>query len=287
MRPARPRVWPSLLLFPLALVAQFVLSALVLVVWALARGVDLAEIASWSRELQASPGGLLLLVLPTQALYLTLALGAGLLSPSPLRERLSLRLPRRPLASVAWTLVGTLALALALQAASDALLEQPSEQLRILSEAILSARGAQATVLVLALSLAPGLCEELFFRGLLQTRLVQAWGAPRGVLLAGLCFASAHVDPQHAALVLPLGLWFGAVSALTRSLPLAMLAHATSNAFSMLLLRATARPEAPQAALAPGWAALVVLTLLAGLALARGRERAVSSAADRPGPALP
>ena len=47
-------------------------------------------------------------------------------------------------------------------------------------------------------------------------------------------FAAAHMDPQHAVGVIPLGVWLGVIAWRTGSVWPAMLCHAMNNAFAIL-----------------------------------------------------
>ncbi|MEL7265552.1 MAG: CPBP family intramembrane glutamic endopeptidase, partial [Planctomycetota bacterium] len=81
----------------------------------------------------------------------------------------------------------------------------------------------------------PGLCEELLFRGYVQTRLVK-FSAVMGVIVASVLFAAAHMDLTHSLTVLPLGLYLGWVSYRSGSLFPAMLGHFVNNAMAVFLL---------------------------------------------------
>jgi uncharacterized protein len=93
-----------------------------------------------------------------------------------------------------------------------------------------TARGPAGLLPLLAILavLAP-LAEELVFRGLLYGWLAGRWGGRVAVLASSLAFAVAHVEPAHAILVLPLGLWFGWLRWRTGSLVPSIVAHIVNN----------------------------------------------------------
>ena len=91
-------------------------------------------------------------------------------------------------------------------------------------------------LLVAALSIVPGACEELMFRGYLQAGLTHHLGGRvAGVLASALLFALFHLDPWRFAGVLGLGLYLAWLRDQTGSLVPAMAAHALSNALSIVL----------------------------------------------------
>ncbi|WP_421995065.1 CPBP family intramembrane glutamic endopeptidase [Reyranella sp.] len=86
--------------------------------------------------------------------------------------------------------------------------------------------------LVVLAGLAP-LVEELVFRGLLYGWVAGRWGSIAAWVVSSLAFAAAHVEPAHAILVLPLGLWFGWLRRRTGSLWPSLVAHACNNGLAV------------------------------------------------------
>src|SRR5262249_22269710 len=76
-----------------------------------------------------------------------------------------------------------------------------------------------------------GASEELFFRGYMQTRLAEAWGAARGVVVTAACFGVLHVDVSgvHMALAFAMGVYLGFVVERTGSVLPAMVCHVVNN----------------------------------------------------------
>ena len=89
-----------------------------------------------------------------------------------------------------------------------------------------------ASLAVMAI-LAP-VVEETVFRGLLYGWVAGRWGRVAAWLVSSLLFAAAHVEPAHAILVLPLGLWFGWLRRQTDSLWPSLVAHMANNGLAVV-----------------------------------------------------
>lgn len=94
-------------------------------------------------------------------------------------------------------------------------------------------RPAEVFPLFAILALLAPLVEELVFRGLLYGWLAGRWGQPVAFVVSSLAFAAAHVEPAHAVLVLPLGLWFGWLRWRTGSLVPSLVAHTINNGLAV------------------------------------------------------
>lgn len=90
-------------------------------------------------------------------------------------------------------------------------------------------------VILTAAALAP-ITEEMFFRGILQTRFFDVLHSRRGaVLAAALCFAIMHGDQPAAVLpIAVLGILLGVLYEMTGSLLAPILVHTLFNAKSLL-----------------------------------------------------
>lgn len=98
-------------------------------------------------------------------------------------------------------------------------------------------------VLVLVTCVGAPLVEELFFRGLLQTRLVARYGAVVGIPVASLIFGAAHLMAwdgpytlAYAWSIAGAGLVFGLARHHSGRLGTSIAAHAVFNAQAMLVL---------------------------------------------------
>jgi membrane protease YdiL (CAAX protease family) len=165
------------------------------------------------------------------------------------------------LASVA----GTLALSGGLAFAVGQLGSGAGESLGRLDAAAAAAAPRSPWLLWIAFGVAPGVCEELLFRGALQRSLARRFGA-FAIGLAALAFALVHFDPVHGPAAFPLGLYLGVVALRARSTWPAMLCHAANNCAAML---PQLRPELALALPRPAsWEGAALWVAGSGLALA-------------------
>jgi membrane protease YdiL (CAAX protease family) len=130
-------------------------------------------------------------------------------------------------------------------------------------------------VLLAAVALLPALCEELAFRGGLQSALAGRRSPARAVWVSALAFAAFHLDPVRFPAVLLLGVAFGWLAWRTGSIWPSALAHALNNGVAVLVLSLATGPEAgdPTDALPAPVAAGVLLAGLGLLALLAGAAR--------------
>ena len=87
---------------------------------------------------------------------------------------------------------------------------------------------------VLVIGIAPGIAEEVMFRGYIQTRLVERWGAGWGILWTSLLFGIIHLDLIHGTFAFAMGLFLGYLTVRTGSIRAAMICHAANNTVSTL-----------------------------------------------------
>ncbi len=208
------RLWSAFVGSAIAIGAGMVVSTVVLLVAALADGgIDVirqrALFQAWLSGFLGTPVGLLVVVLPGQLVFLGAALFGGVLSPQSPVDRLALRPGRLPV----WTwfvfAVATPCVAMASTLVMNNMDHQPSEHLEML-ERMFQMQGRESiTLLLFMMCVVPGVAEELLFRGYLQGRLLQRLSPVWAIGISASFFAAAHMDPQHAVGVLPLGIWLG------------------------------------------------------------------------------
>ena len=121
-------------------------------------------------------------------------------------------------------------------------------------------------LLLAAAALLPALCEELAFRGALQTGLMRRRSPFRAVWGSAVVFAAFHFDPVRFPALLLLGFVFGWLTWRTGSIWPSAVAHAVNNGAAVLVLSlASAAAAADPTDTLPVSAA--ALLLLAGLGL--------------------
>ncbi|KAA5542242.1 CPBP family intramembrane metalloprotease [Roseiconus nitratireducens] len=243
----RPRTW-TVVAIPLVSLATFFItsSVMVAIAFLVVHGTVDRKLLGDPEAMKAVSGSriglILLVVVPQLALVLPSVL-AALVSPVGFAKRLSLVRGHWPIwawiaAAAATPLVGWVS-----SIVVGSLMEE-SENLRMMSD-IFRGHGANGFLIPLALLIGatPAICEELLFRGYVQTRLVRARGPLRGILVSSLLFAAFHMDWVHVVAVFPLGLYLGFVAWRSGSLLPAMLGHFVNNAISVFAV--VLSPEDP------------------------------------------
>ncbi len=84
-------------------------------------------------------------------------------------------------------------------------------------------------VVVLIVALTPAICEELFFRGLIQHAFEEATPGLKGALLAGFIFGVYHINPFTLIPLVALGTFFGFLVYRSANLTVTMSAHFFNN----------------------------------------------------------
>lgn len=92
-------------------------------------------------------------------------------------------------------------------------------------------------VLVLVGAVAPGIGEELAFRGLLQRRLIERWGPLVGIGVSSLMFGLWHFDLRQGLMAVAIGLWIGWCAHRQKTVVNVAFAHVLSNAFALVANR--------------------------------------------------
>jgi hypothetical protein len=118
---------------------------------------------------------------------------------------------------------------------------------------------------VMVFGVIAGTAEELFFRGYMQTRLAEAWGAARAVVVTAACFGVLHIDVSgvHMALAFAMGLYLGFVVERTGSVLPAIVCHVVNNVAYTLqtAFGGTVRDRATNAVIAAACALAFALCL--------------------------
>lgn len=245
--PSRPRIWTALLL-PLISLATFLAASVVMIAVAffvvhgkLDRSM-LVDTDAMSAVSKSRVGFMLLVLIPQIALVIP-CLAAAFLSPVPTAKRLSLVRGHWPLwawaaAAMATPLIGWISSILV-----GSLMDE-SENLKMMSD-IFRSHGKSGFLIPLALLIGatPAFCEELVFRGYVQTRLNRSIGPVFGILLSSSLFALFHMDWIHIIAVFPLGLYLGFISWQSGSIFPAMLGHFVNNSISVVAV--VLGPEQP------------------------------------------
>ena len=232
----RPRVWPSFVTLVLALVAILVSGAALGVFVIVQPGSQGAS----PSELLSTPSFLLVAAAVSQ-----LCLLAAVWSlPRLFRdvgahgwfERVRWRPARFSVLDVLVCAVGTQAIGAAALSVLT-LLQVKGGLLESMGGAARATSPAQFAGLLLFGAIAPGFAEELTFRGLLQTRLVERWGSVVGVLVSAVMFGLWHLDVRQGLMAMTMGVWLGWCAQRHQSIVNVAFAHVVNNAFAFTLSR--------------------------------------------------
>jgi membrane protease YdiL (CAAX protease family) len=228
--------------------------------------------------------------LATAAMFAVLAVGLVMLRPTSggaVRRRLGLAPGRLSWPLVLLAVVGTVTLSNVLEAAIAWLDLSDVGNLARIDKDLEGARGGGLSVALLAVALASGSAEELFFRGYAQRGLERRWahvpfGPPLALLVGAGAFALAHFDAVHSTAAFVLGLYLGVLTRIADSLWPAIACHVVNNAAAVL--DAAFVPALPPAG--PVRAALELAFVVATLLVA-ARLRRPAPAPATPAPLAP
>jgi membrane protease YdiL (CAAX protease family) len=231
------RIWPIPLVVLIALGLHVSTSIVTLLVsMVLVRGgFDpgmFADPAALQSVAHSRLGLTLTLVIP-QAMMILPVMIAATLSPVPFRQRLALVRGTWPIKLWISSALATPVIGLVSSMLVGGLMGE-SESLQDMSEMFRQlGQGGFFIPLAVMVGLTPGICEELLFRGYVQTRLNQRLGAVFGVLVTSLVFAAFHMDLVHSTAVIGIGIYLGWLSWASGSIFPAMIAHFVNNFLSV------------------------------------------------------
>jgi membrane protease YdiL (CAAX protease family) len=197
----------------------------------------------------------------TAALLCLLAVGGAALGTQPVALRLGLRRGSARPAVVLLLAVGLLGLSLALDQAIDLFDLRSGSQLTQYDAAVAAEPWSAWPWMLLGLGVAPGIGEELFFRGLLQRGLHRWMGRAGAVVVAAAIFGAFHGELVHATGAFFLGVYLGTAAELTGGTRAPIACHVANN------LAAVAGVALPERGLAPPLALVAAGISVAALAL--------------------
>lgn len=160
---------------------------------------------------------------------------ATVFSRQPIRESLRLGRPQCDAGLIVLAILGILSLQIAFIAADELGWLPKSSVLEELSGKIAALSGPEKLWAVLVIGIAPGIFEEILFRGYVQTGLRRRWGPWVGSTLAAILFGLCHMDLTQGLFAAVMGLYLGLLTERTNSVLPAMLCHATNNTVATVL----------------------------------------------------
>jgi membrane protease YdiL (CAAX protease family) len=198
---------------------------------------DVQRLTAWVEQYGQTRHGLLLMLLPSQMVFLLVACAAAAFSPRPFAARLGLGGGVLPWWTWAVFVIGTPVVGIISSEILSLFVNELSDNLQLI-ESLMRAHLARSLPLLLVLvAVVPGFVEEVMFRGYLQTRLAERYSPLAAITVSALIFSAAHLDPLHGIGVFPLGLWLGLVAWRADSIWPAVLCHAANNTLALLSLK--------------------------------------------------
>jgi uncharacterized protein len=227
----KPRVWTVFAAFAAAFVGTIafsVVGAIVVVFWYLGTGGTFGDLPRDFPRFATQPAPFIFLAALSQFAIFLAAVIPAWLSPDPMLQRLGLTKTRIPLRHWPVLVVGGIvpfafgifcAIAVSWVIPPDNSVASLYEQMTPL----------MAIPFILFIAIAPGLNEEILFRGYMQRRLLARWNPWGAILVASLLFALLHLMPHPVALAFPVGIWLGVLAWRTESTWPGIISHATFN----------------------------------------------------------
>ena len=232
----KPRVWPVFVSFLLCIVLDIVVVAVIFVSLAVLQnagaGFNGFDLNAALDVMVESTTGFWLIMVCTSLVLAVVATTGALLSPVPFRERLNLHRPQITWVGMLVAICGTLAVSTVFVAIDGLGLLPQSETLEEIAQFVEESTPVGFLFSVLLIGLAPGFDEELMFRGYMQTRLVQRWGAGVGILITSILFGVLHMDLIQGTFAAAMGMFLGYLALQSRSIIPAMVCHAANNTIS-------------------------------------------------------
>lgn len=215
---APPRVWATLFVFLWTMSVALAASLLVEVV---------LSATFPDPSLSGHPLRMMANMAPMEAVLLIGAIRSARKQGGGVRSRLGLVRPRLRPGTWAVLIVGSgvpffLAILLASALPTPAGGEETAQAWQSMSPAL-------ALLWVLFVGLVPGFSEEIFFRGLIQRRMIAVWRPSLAIGMSSVLFAIVHFSPAVVSLALVLGIWLGIIAWRTGSTLPGIAIHALVN----------------------------------------------------------
>lgn len=119
-------------------------------------------------------------------------------------------------------------------AASELILPLPARYHDFLERITAYSGPAEFTLKIFTLCVLPGICEEILFRGFIQTSLEIKLGKTIAIVMTAILFAILHGNPWYVHLYFALGLFLSWVYATSRTLTVPIVCHTINNLWTFI-----------------------------------------------------
>jgi uncharacterized protein len=227
----RPPIWPVLAAFVAAVVLLYVATTALVFGIAMSRtGPHPTELAEEAMRFALSATGVMLCALLSAAVLATVAITCARLETPRVGMRLRIGRSRARRAGFAFAVFGMIGLNVASAAICDLAGVHSQGAVAAIAHALQRPTPIRFILAIATIAIAPGVAEELFFRGLVQTRLVTRWGRWPSIFATAFGFGFVHLDLLQGAVALVAGLFLGWVVEIFDGIRPAVAAHAINNA---------------------------------------------------------
>ncbi len=232
-----PRVWPVFVAFATVLVVLLVSSTILVVgLTVVLHGASSVTDPKALESVGFHPIGLLVSFALSSSILAAASLLGARLSPVAIKERLRLTRGRFGALDVFLATLTAMALGTVFGAASMMLGLREGSTLEEIEKAVAAMSGTAIIPIAILGALGPGIGEELFFRGYMETRLTRRFGRVAGVGVAATAFGLIHFAPLHMAYALLLGIFLGWLAARFDTIVLGIATHILNNALAFSLM---------------------------------------------------
>ncbi len=247
----RLKIWPLPVILIVSLIVYLSASVLAILIasFVVHGKIDASMMtnAKYINSLTQSRTGFPLIVVIPQVAMIVPTILVALLSPLGFRTRLRLVRGHWPLwiwglAALATPLIGMISSLIVGLFMKDS--ESLIEMTRIFRDL---ANNGFLIPLAMMIGITPGVCEELLFRGYIQSRLTTRLGGFVGILITSVVFAAFHMDLVHSTAVFALGVWLGWLCWQSGSIFPAMIAHFFNNSASVFAVAIGPEPGSNEA----------------------------------------
>lgn len=118
----------------------------------------------------------------------------------------------------------------------------PQEQFEFFRKNLAAGSVLEFLMLLGVAAIVPGICEELAFRGLIQTGLRRSFGTNHAIIWGGAMFALLHLNPWNFVGLWTFGALLGYLRERTGSIYPSIVAHIVNNSLALVMF-AMQRPE--------------------------------------------